>query len=242
MIYILLGYLGTTFATLLIRGAHRFLLIKDLASRFYKIDIDAMKNENDNIEYFNLKRLDYKSFIPIYNLFKSIQSIVEYYKDYDIICDDLEDMGIIYSMANFEIYEYRKKPNIINLFRVLRKGRERLMRANYFEGIDEEGLVEAQAFYEGNDDITILDTMGKFDDMLTSEVVDVIKTNDKDKMFSNFIHDDGKKIITATSKNDIQGVINLSLQERIELLKRMEEELLSHVKEKGKQKSIGQKK
>ena len=245
MIYILLGYLGTVIASLSVRGINRFLFIKDLATHFYKVDIDTLNEESDNIEYFNFRKVDYQSFIPGYNLLKSISCLVEYCLDYDKICEDLEEMGIIYSMANFEIYEYRKNPSIMNLFKVLKNGRKRLMKANYFEATDNKGKVEAQVFYEGNDDINILDTMGKFDNMLTSEVIDVIKTNDEQGLFENFIHDDGKRIITSCAKKETKAVDvqNLSIRERIIKLEELERELLTCIKEeeKVKVKSIGKK-
>ena len=243
MIYIVLGYLGTIIVSLSVRGVNKFLFIKDLASHFYKVDIDSLNDESDDIEYFNFKKIDYKSFIPGYNLVKSIACLIKYCQDYDDICDELEDKGIIYTMANFEIYEYRKNPSIINLFKVLKRGRERLMEANYFEAMNDKGEVEAQVFYEGNEDINILDTMGKFESMLTSEVKEVIKTNDEKGMFDNFIHDDGKNIVTARSTKNEKSVVdvqNLSIRERIIKLEELERELLICTKEeKGKQKRIG---
>ena len=245
MIYIVLGYLGTVIISLSVRGVNKFLLVKDLASDFYKVDIDSLNDESDDIEYFNFKKIDIKSFIPGYNLVKSILCLIKYYQDYDDVCDELEDRGIIYSMANFEIYEYRKNPSIINLFKVLKRGRERLLKANYFEAINNKGEVEAQAFYEGNEDINILDTMGKFEDMLTSEVREVIKTNDEKGMFDSFIHDDGKEIITARStknEKDVVDIQNLSIRERIIKLEELERELLICTKEdKVKVKAIGKK-
>ena len=247
MVYLLLGYLGTIVISLSIRGINKFLLVKDLASRFYKVDIDSLSDESDEIEFFNLKMVDYKSFIPVYNLFKSIGGLVEYYINFEDICDELEDRGIIYSMANFEVYEYRKNPSIINLFKVLRQGRKRLMEANYFEAMNEDGEVEAQAFYEGNDEnIVILDIMGKFDDMLTSEIREILKTNDSQGVFTKFIHDNGKEIVTArrtSGEEESVDVRKLSVRKRIVILEKLERELLICTKEeKDKVKSIGRKK
>ena len=235
---ILLIYLGSLIITFGIRGVNFYLLIKDLACEYYELDFNALK-EDDLLEHFNFKRINYKSFIPIYNVSKSIKSLVYYYKNYPSLCDDMEDFGIIFPMANFEVYEYQKNPTFINLLQVLKTGRERRLKANYFEAI-KDGEVKGQVYYEREDDI--IDTTCDFSDMLLSDVKKIIKTNDENNVYSDFIHQHNGTITVARTINNErkqEEYSGLSNQEQMEKLRELREKILqSNEKDKIKKKSL----
>ena len=237
---ILLAYLSSLIITFGIRGVNFFILIKDLASEFYELDFDALKDD-DLLEHFNFKKIDYKSFIPMYNIFKSIESFVLYFKNYADLCDDMEGLGIIFPMANFEIYEYQKNPTFMNLLKVLKKGRERRLKANYFEAID-KGEIKGQVYYEGEEDVDILDTTIDFSDMLISDVRRIVKTNDENNLFSNFIHQHNGKITVARTINNarkIEEYSGLSHEAQIAKLRELSEELIKNKEDtKVKKKTI----
>ena len=248
-LWILLGYLLTLIGTFTIRGVNLYLLINDLATEYYKIDFDEMYESNE-IYDFNLKRIDYESFIPIYNVIKATLSLIDYNKYCGDIISYLDGIFVVQPMAKFEQYEYLQNPSFINLIKVLKNGSKRLENANYFEVLDNDGFSEGNVKYEGENDITILDTSGIFNKMPTSEITEIIKTNDGKHQFDNFYHDNGKKKIFVTKdeevKNKIEEVKELKNDYKISKLKELKEYLLllknkPKKEEKGKQKSIGSK-
>lgn len=246
---ILLCYLLTLITTFTIRGINKYLLIIDLATEFYKINIDEM-GKSDDIEEFNFKKVDFRSFIPIYNIIKSCLSLYNYNKNCPSIVDDLEINFLVCPMAQFEKYEYMKNPSIINLFKVLIQGYKRLNNANFFQAIDNDGYEDGKVYYEGNTDITILDSTGIFEEMTKSQIIEIIKTNDGNHQFSNFVHDDGKNIIEVSQSEEVKAKIDETNEEKrldkLSKLKELKEYYLTLIakekEEKGKEKSIGSKK
>ncbi len=249
LLWILLGYLITLIGTFTIRGVNFYLLIIDLATECYKIDFDEMHDSNE-IYDFNFKRIDYESFIPIYNVIKASLSLIDYNKYCGDIISYLDGIFVVQPMAKFEQYEYLKNPSILNLFKVLKNGSKRLEKANYFEVIDNDGFVDGKVIYEGEDDITILDTSGVFNKKTISEITEIIRTNDGKHQFNNFFHNNGKTKLLVTKdeeiKNKIEEVKELKNDFKISKLKELKEYLLllknkTNDEDKGKQKSIGSK-
>ena len=246
---ILLFYLLNLIVTFTIRGINKYLLLTDLASEFYKINVDEMEN-SDDIKEFNLQRINLKSFIPIYNVVKSVLSLYNYHNNCPSIVDDLEENYLVCPMAQFEKYEYMKDSSIINLIKVLRQGYKRLNNANFFQVLDNDGYEEGKVEYEGSDDITILNATGIFENMTTSDIIEIIKTNDGKHHFSNFTHDNGEKIFVVTKneeiKNRIDEVNELKRIDKISKLQELKEYYLSlkgyDKEDREKKKSIGSKK
>lgn len=240
MIYIiLLAYILLLIGTFSIRIYNQYLLINDLATEFYKIDFDEM-NDSDDIVEFNFKKIDFKSFIPIYNIIKASLCLVDYNKHCPEIVDDLEAICVVRPMAIFEKYEYMKNPTFFNLLKVLRNGYKRLNNANYFQVVDNDGYEDGQVQYEKDKDITILDATGVFEKMNSSEILDIINTNDAKHQFSNFIHDDGDKMTVVTAnkevKDKIDAISDAKRNDKISKLRELREYYLS-LKGKAKQKS-----
>lgn len=244
MYILILLYIGTLIVTFGIRIINNIMLVLDLAHEFLKIDFDMMEKWEDNIQNFNLSKIDYQSFIPFYNVIKSAFNLYDYNCYLENVFNNLDNLEIIKPMANFEKVEYLKNPSIINLFRVLKIGREKLLMAEYFYAFQDNGKEEGRVLYEKNgNDITILDMDGKFKNMMTSEIIDILKTNDSKRIFNNFIHDNGEKVIVVTNK-DITKQEDVSSKKKKEIiaLQELKKDIEKLNDEKGIQKKIGKRK
>ena len=218
---ILIVYLGTLLTSFGIKSVNIFLLIKDLATYSYKVDWDELDYSSEDVELFNLRKTNIENFIPFYNIYKSIEGMYQYFSNFHDNIDKLEDLDIIGQMAKFETYEYLKHPSIINLFKVLIKGKKRIDKACFFEVLDNDGFRDGIAVYEKTDDIDIIDTQGVFNHMTLPEAKEIIRTNDSNGLFDNYVHYDGKKKMFVTKnkivKDNIEK-INCERQEKLDKL------------------------
>ena len=203
---LLLIYVVTIVLTFASRGINQLLFINDLASICMKIDADLLKSWESDFKLFNFKKINFEYFIPFYNIYKSMKELFIYLYDYNITFNELDKLNIIVPMTNSEKYEYLQNPNSLNLFRVLKKGYNRLHNAKYHNVVDSEGKVLGEVLYEENgDNINIIETYGILNEMIKSEVVDSIRKGNLSKK-----------------------------EEDIEKLKMLKEELLSIKNEKPK--------
>ena len=68
--------------------------------------------------------------------------------------------------------------------------------------------------------------------MLTSDIINIIKTNDDKGMFINFMHDDGERIIVAKELKENDDTKVDSIKDTIIELKELKRALLIRKKEK----------
>lgn len=198
LIFVYLGSLGITMG---MRAVNRFLLVTDLASQSFKVDWYILKNQAFNVENFNIRKMDYQSFIPFYNVFQALTSFIKYMLNCSNDFGNLDNLEIIRPMANFEKVKYLRNPTIMNLFKVLREGRQRLLCANYFSTFSDDGRVSGEVLYEEeNGDITVLEAFGSFASILTSEIIEILQNDDKKRSFKSFIQDDGEKVALSINE------------------------------------------
>lgn len=90
-----------------------FKMVKDIADLGYKINRDRITNLVNQLDVEQLKKSKIESFIPIYNIFKSMYVNAQYINYKEEMISSLNALCIIDEMTDLEKDVYNKKPGAI---------------------------------------------------------------------------------------------------------------------------------
>ena len=90
-----------------------FKMVKDIADLGYKINRDRITNLVNQLDVEQLKKSKIESFIPIYNIFKSMYVNAQYINYKEQMISSLNALCIIDEMTDLEKDVYNKKPGAI---------------------------------------------------------------------------------------------------------------------------------
>ena len=232
-------YLGNLIVSLGNRKINELMIIFDISNYDKKINYQKLRELSKEISLYNLKKMNYKDFIPGYNLLKTSASLLDYFFHSSHYIEELDALFILDDMNNIEKYEYKKEPTKINLLKTLYKGYQRIDNACVLETYDVNGYISGKVYYEFDDDnIYIINTEGDFKKMTTSEIKEIIHDDNLGKLIDGLIEDED--ISVDGELDEIEG----EYQREKDILKNIRQNILnskdySDNKVKGRQKSIG---
>lgn len=161
MAQLLIIWIGTIITSFCMDFSNYFRMYKDVADAGYKIDVIKL---TESVKGMNIQKNSvWEIFIPIYNIMKEIDTAFKYNAQRHTLLDQLDVLGALEEMEEYEKEEYLKKPTGFNAFLVTLKSKIRLQNADKLEINNENG--KSEIFYEigekdGQDDIIILKVTG----------------------------------------------------------------------------------
>lgn len=200
MLYtITLAYLSSLLLTISNRKINELFIIHHAANFDRKLNYDKLNELSDIINLGTLKKINYRDFIPFYNVFISLLFLLNYLIRPELYLEELDALFILDEMDNIEKYEYKKNPSFLNLLKVLKRGYRRINNASLLTTYDND-TISGKVFYQmdENDDITILKTEGSFNTMTISEMKNIIKDDNLGALLGDWQED----VVTSDEKLD----------------------------------------
>ena len=200
MIYAgVLIYLSSIIITIVNRKINELFIIHHVANYDRKIDYNELEKLSDIISLGTIKKINYRDFIPVYNVLISLLFLLNYLIRPEFYLEELDALFVLEEMDNIEKYEYNKNPKFLNLLKVLKRGYKRINNASLLTTYDND-IISGKVFYQldENDDITILKTEGTFNEMTTSEMKNIIKDDNLGALLGDWQED----VVTSEEKID----------------------------------------
>ncbi len=111
-------WIGTFAVSLGLEVKQHFRIIRDMADRGYKTDLDQFSDLKGVSGLDDSKFLFTSLFFPVINLLKVAERRIKYYFMKDQIFEELKESKIISKMTDEEQQEYRRKPTAMNAFHI----------------------------------------------------------------------------------------------------------------------------
>ena len=134
-------------------------IIKRAADEGYFIEIDKLKEIDEELKINGRKVSLAYLLIPGYNLALTLNMVMSLRKNQMDLLDRLGVLGILSKMSNLECTEYQKNPTATNALLISQKIKERLQNAKTIS-IDTIGLQGTITYDYQDGELTILKTTG----------------------------------------------------------------------------------
>ena len=206
---LLVFWFGTVLFSVTMRTVQSLSLHKDLADAGFKKNNEMMNEMMNKMSYDDEIHYDFsplKIFIPIYNIFNELSSMMWYMNHRLTIVDQLRMQDKVVEMSNFEKEKYNENPTYLNAILVPFEYESRIHTANHIKYSDEfrKGTIYYD-FEDNKKEPTILNATGNLEGL-------------SDEKKKKIIEDKYHEVIVNTIKKE--QLIKL----REELLKEKEKE------------------
>lgn len=244
-------WVGTTVASFGMEIKNELRLFKDVADAGYKINATRLSELGNQLNPGALNKILVSMLIPIYNVIQVCQKVVQYNNARPMLLAQLDAIGALEEMSEFEKAEYQKNPTALNAILVPLKSEARLPKASSVKIRNDDEYSEI--YYELGktvNDITILKANGLASRLTVEEqkakVVEAMKYiaqagvkkyGDIDTFVSTLFSEGSMSLAANEGDTRDENAVSkdhqeLTTSEQIQELEQLKRELLDSKKEK----------
>lgn len=229
MVELIIIYLLTVILSFFGEMSNAFMIFKDVASAGYKMDIKKMNDISKQMKISSGKNSNIRLLIPLYNLYKVLESRYKYIQQRQFILSELNIYDVLEEMTESEIEEFQKNPTGFNAMWIMAKSHLNEEKSNQ-EKVTLTGFQNDWILYskdEKNGEITILKAEGKFSDMTMEEQKEyIVKDNSTQKEENNKMEENEETKIEVSLSDATK-----TREEKIKELEAFKQQLLSQIDE-----------